>query len=146
MTSIRSFSPPASEPRSRRWRCWLGALGWLAGDETGAGWWSRPRQPDHPVVEAAVRADPSIVSTVERDRRLALGLPPYGVQARVSGPGGEAFIEALRDAAGTAVSIRGPLNGQFLLRARIHQPLLDLLAATPRPPERLRVEVDPLRA
>ena len=104
------------------------------------------RQPDHPVVEAAVRADPSIVSTVERDRRLALGLPPYGVQARVSGPGGEAFIEALRDAAGTAVSIRGPLNGQFLLRARIHQPLLDLLAATPRPPERLRVEVDPLRA
>ena len=103
------------------------------------------RQPDHPVVVAAVRADPSIVAAVEQASRRTLGLPPYGAQARVSGPGAEAFIEVLRDAAGTAVRIRGPLNGQFLLRARTHQPLLDLLARTPRPAERLRVEVDPLR-
>lgn len=103
------------------------------------------RQPDHPVIRAAVRADPSIVATVEQERRRTLGVPPYGAQAKVSGPGAEAFIAALREAAGTAVSIRGPLDGQFLLRAPSHEPLLDLLAHTPRPAERLRVEVDPLR-
>ena len=103
------------------------------------------RQPDHPVVQAAVRADPSIVSAVERDRRRALGLPPYGAQARISGPGAPAFIEALQVAGDPAVSIRGPSSGQFLLRAPRHEPLLDLLARTPRPAERLRVEVDPLR-
>ena len=103
------------------------------------------RQPDHPVIRAAVRADPSIVATVEKDRRRTLGLPPYGAQAKVSGPGAEAFIAALRQAAGTAVNIRGPLDGRFLLRASSHEPLLDLLARTPRPAERLRVEVDPLR-
>lgn len=103
------------------------------------------RQPDHPVVQAAVRADPSIVATVERDRRRALGLPPYGAQAKVSGAGAEAFITALKKVGDTAASIHGPLDGQYLLRAPTHEPLLDLLAATPRPPERLRVEVDPLR-
>ncbi len=104
------------------------------------------RQPDHPVVQAAVRADPSIVANVERDRRQVLGLPPFGAQAKVSGPGGAAFIEALRDAAGTDVSVRGPVGGSFLLRAPSHEPLLDLLARTPRPAERIRVETDPLRA
>ena len=109
------------------------------------------RQPDHPVVEAAVRADPSILASVERDRRQALGLPPYGAQAKVSGAGAESFAEALRAVAGAfgavsaPVSIMGPFDGQFLLRARSHEPLLDLLAAVPRPAERLRVEVDPLR-
>ena len=103
------------------------------------------RQPDHPVVQAAVRADPSIMATVERQRRQELGLPPFGAQAKVSGPGAESFIAALREAAPAAVSIRGPQDGQFLLRASTHEPLLDLLAGTPRPAERLRVEVDPLR-
>ena len=97
-------------------------------------------------------ADPSIATSVDRERRRELGLPPYGAQARVSGPGAEVFVEALRQAAGTggaeprtAVSVRGPRDGQFLLRAPSHEPLLDLLARTPRPAERLRVEVDPLR-
>ena len=103
------------------------------------------RQPDHPVVQAAVRADPSIVASMEQARRRELGLSPFGAQAKVSGPGAETFIAALREAADTAVSIRGPLDGQFLLRARSHAPLLNLLARTPRPAERLRVEVDPLR-
>ncbi len=118
----------------------------LAGDRRGGGRLVvQTRQPDHPVVQAAVRADPSIVATVEQERRRTLGVPPYGAQAKVSGPGAEAFIAALRGAAGPSVSIRGPLDGQFLLRAPTHEPLLDLLARTPRPAERLRVEVDPLR-
>ena len=103
------------------------------------------RQPDHPVVRAAVLADPSIVADIERPRRQELGLPPYGAQAKVSGPGAEAFIEAFREAAGAAVGVRGPLDGQYLLRCSSHEPLLDLLAGTSRPAERLRVEVDPLR-
>lgn len=103
------------------------------------------RQPDHPAVRAAVLADPSIVAGIERRRRQELGLPPYGAQARISGPGAEAFIGALREAVGVAVSIRGPRDGRFLLRAPSHEPLLDVLARTPRPAERLRVEVDPLR-
>jgi len=103
------------------------------------------RQPDHPVVRAAVLADPSIMADIERPRRQELGLPPYGAQAKVSGPGSESFVSALREGAGSTVSIRGPRDGQFLLRAPSHDPLLDLLARTPRPAERLRVEVDPLR-
>ena len=103
------------------------------------------RQPDHPVVQAAVLADPSIVTMTEREQRRALDLPPYSAQANVSGAGAETFIATLRAAADTAVNIRGPVGGHYLLRAPSHEPLLDLLARTPRPAERLRVEVDPLR-
>lgn len=118
----------------------------LTGGRRGAGRLViQTRQPDHPVVRAAVLADPSIVAGVERQRRQELGLPPNSAQAKISGPGAGAFIEALREAAGETVSIRGPLDGQFLLRAPTHDPLLDVLARTSRPAERLRVEVDPLR-
>ena len=103
------------------------------------------RQPDHPVVQAAVRADPSIVATVEQERRRELGLPPYGAQAKVSGLAQRPSSRRCEALPAPAVSIRGPLYGQFLLRAPTHEPLLDLLARTPRPAERLRVEVDPLR-
>ena len=103
------------------------------------------RQPDHPVVRAAVLAAPEIVADIERQRRQPLGLAPYGAQAKVSGSGAAAFVEALREGDDTAVRILGPLDGQFLLRAASHEPLLDLLARTPRPAKRLRIEVDPLR-
>jgi primosomal protein N' (replication factor Y) len=36
-------------------------------------------------------------------------------------------------------------EGRWWLRARDHQVLCDALAAAPRPPGRLRIEVDPLR-
>lgn len=101
------------------------------------------RQPEHEVVQAAVRADPSIVAVAERDRRMALGHPPYGAQALVTGAGAAAFIASFGHPDG--VRVRGPLDGGYLLRADEHGPLLDALAATPRPPSRLRVEVDPLR-
>ena len=118
----------------------------LVGGRRDGGWLVvQTRQPDHPVVKAAVLADPSIVATAEQEQRRALALPPYGAQAKVSGAGAETFVATLRAAADTAVSIRGPVGGHFLLRASSHEPLLDLLARTPRPAERLRVEVDPLR-
>ena len=128
------------------------AAGLLGGRRGGARLVVQTRQPDHPVVQAAVRADPSIASAVDRERRREMGLPPYGAQAKISGPGAEPFVAALRQTAGplgagpgAAVSVRGPRDGQFLLRAASHEPLLDLLSRTPRPAERLRIEVDPLR-
>jgi primosomal protein N' (replication factor Y) (superfamily II helicase) len=42
--------------------------------------------------------------------------------------------------------VLGPANDRWLLRAPDHKVLCDALAATPRPPGRLRIEVDPLRA
>ena len=101
------------------------------------------RQPEHEVVQAVVRADPSLVAVAERDRRQALGTPPYGAQALVAGAGAAEFIASF--GAPEGVRIRGPVEDRWLLRAESHQPLLDALAATRRPSARLRVEVDPLR-
>jgi primosomal protein N' (replication factor Y) len=42
--------------------------------------------------------------------------------------------------------VRGPLDGTWSVRAPDHAALCDLLAAVPRPPGRLRVEVDPVRS
>jgi len=41
--------------------------------------------------------------------------------------------------------VQGPADGLYRLRADDHQTLCDAIAAAPRPPGRLRVEVDPLR-
>ncbi len=101
------------------------------------------RMPEHAVVRAAVRADPSIVATAERDRRREIGIPPYGAEALVSGAGGAEFIQGLGRPPG--VDVRGPLDGRWLLRSASHDPLLDALQAATRPAARLRIEVDPLR-
>lgn len=101
------------------------------------------RQPDHLVLAAARGADPSAVATAERDRRQLLGLPPYGAQAQISGAGAEALIAALDPA---AIEVRGPRQGRYLLRSPELPPLLDALAAAGRPSDRVRIEVDPLRA
>lgn len=102
------------------------------------------RQPDHLVLAAARGADPSAVATAERDRRRLLGIPPYGAQAQISGAGADALIAALDPAA--AIEVRGPRQGRYLLRSPELPPLLDALAAAGRPPDRVRIEVDPLRA
>ena len=99
------------------------------------------RQPNHIVLAAARGADPSVVAVAERDRRRLLGIPPYGAQAQVSGPGAEALIAALDP----AIEVRGPRQNRYLLRAPEQATLLDALADADRPPERVRIEVDPLR-
>jgi primosomal protein N' (replication factor Y) len=101
------------------------------------------RQPEHEVVQAAVRADPSLVAIAERDRRQPLGTPPYGAQVLVTGIGAPEFMASFGSPDG--VRVRGPVDDRWLLRSDTHEPLLDALAATPRPAARLRVEVDPLR-
>lgn len=99
---------------------------------------------DHEVIDAAVHADPSRLSAVEGARRVALGLPPERALAMVSGAGAEAFVAALP--ADHPLDVRGPSGGRWLLRADDHEILGEVLAATVRPRERVRVEVDPLSA
>ncbi|MET0729444.1 MAG: hypothetical protein ABWZ76_14215 [Acidimicrobiales bacterium] len=101
------------------------------------------RLPEHEVVQAAVHADPGIVATAERARRELLSLPPCSAMAEVSGAAASAFVSALVAACGIATAEAVP--GRWLVRAADHATLCDALAATTRPPGRLRVEVDPLR-
>jgi primosomal protein N' (replication factor Y) len=91
-----------------------------------------------------VHADPSRLAVVEAARRAAIRFPPETAIAAVSGQAAAAFVAALPPDA--EVEVLGPATDRWLLRAPDHRALCDALAATPRPPGRLRVEVDPLRA
>ena len=101
------------------------------------------RQPKHPVVDAALHADPARLTKAEREVRRSLSYPPFSAMAAVSGAAAPAFVEAFGTPLG--VEVLGPADGRWLLRAGDHQTLCDALAATTRPPGRVRVEVDPLR-
>jgi primosomal protein N' (replication factor Y) len=104
------------------------------------------RLPTHEVLEAARAADPGRLAASEWPRRVALRMPPETAIAIVSGPAAEPYASALRGAAGHGLEVLGPADGRWLVRAPDHDVLCDALAATPRPPGRLRVEVDPARA
>jgi len=101
------------------------------------------RQPEHEVILAAGRGDPSLVAVAERDRRRPLRLPPYGAQVAISGEGAAALIDSFGTVEG--VQVRGPLDDRWLLRAESHAPILDRLAEIERPAARVRIDVDPLR-
>lgn len=104
------------------------------------------RQPQHPALGAAVAADPSLLADAEAPLREALRLPPVTALALVSGAAADAYGAALAEAAGAEVEVRGPVDGTWSVRAPDHDTLCRLLDETPRPPGRLRVEVDPVRA
>jgi primosomal protein N' (replication factor Y) len=97
----------------------------------------------HEVVQAALNADPSRVATAERARRAELRFPPVTAMAEVSGAAAGEFVGAI--GAQLGVEVLGPSDGRWLVRAPDHRTLCDALAATPRPPGRLRVAVDPPR-
>jgi primosomal protein N' (replication factor Y) len=99
--------------------------------------------PQHEVIRAALLADPGRLAKAEEARRVAFGFPPVTAMAAVSGPAAADYVEAFGRPAG--VDVLGPADGRWLLRAADHATLCDALAATVRPPGRLRVEVDPLR-
>jgi len=100
------------------------------------------RTPDHPVLMAARHADHGCLVEGELPLRATLGLPPTMAMAVVSGQAGPAFMAALGSP--TGVTVQGPVDGAWRLRAPDHQVLCDALAAVARPPGRLRIEVDPL--
>jgi primosomal protein N' (replication factor Y) (superfamily II helicase) len=101
------------------------------------------RRPDHEVVAAALRADPSIVSRAEAPRRRLLGFPPAASIALVGGVAATAYIERVGEPEGVQVSESD--DGQWLLRSRTPGRLQDHLATVERPPGRLRLQVDPAR-
>jgi primosomal protein N' (replication factor Y) len=102
------------------------------------------RLPDHEVVMAVVHADPGRYVGRERGRRTELGFPPVRAMAAVSGEVAGAYVDGLRAANGD-LDFLGPADGRWLVRAPDHNRLCDALAAVPRPPGRLRVNVDPSR-
>ena len=104
------------------------------------------RLPRHEVLLAAVSADPGIVANADEPVRRALGLPPFGALALVSGEAAEVFAASLRSAAPTGTAVSGPVEGVWSVRAPDHAVLSDLIGAAARPAGRLRVEVDPVRA
>ena len=101
------------------------------------------RLADHEVVQAAVRADPSRVATVESERRASLRFPPTVALAQVSGAPAAGYVAAFQGRPG--LELLGPVDGAWLIRAPDHSVLCDALASVPRPPGRLRVAVDPRR-
>jgi primosomal protein N' (replication factor Y) len=101
------------------------------------------RLPRHEVLDAALHADPGRLVGPEREKRQALGYPPFGALAVVSGVAAPAFVARLGRPAG--VDVLGPNEGRWLVRAIDATHLADALAGVERPPGRLRLEVDPDR-
>ncbi len=103
------------------------------------------RSPKHPVLRAAVLADPAVLSSHELEVRQELRLPPFASIALVSGPASLEYALGLRGLAGTPVDVLGPDGDQWLVKAADGATLADALAAVPRPAGRLRVAVEPGR-
>jgi primosomal protein N' (replication factor Y) len=103
------------------------------------------RVPDHPVLAAVVRGDPSSVMAEEEEIRRRSGLPPFSALAALSGPHAEAYAAALEAAGrGREVTMSDLPDGRRLVRAPTSTVLSDVLAEVPRPSGRgLRIEVDP---
>jgi primosomal protein N' (replication factor Y) (superfamily II helicase) len=102
------------------------------------------RTPDHLVVQAAVRADPSLLRDALRKQREALLLPPFRAIALIEGVGAPIVAAQLRELPDAPI-VDGPDVGPFLVRGRNHPHLCAKLSTVLKPAERVRVEVDPLR-
>jgi primosomal protein N' (replication factor Y) (superfamily II helicase) len=103
------------------------------------------RVPDHPVLAAVARGDPSAVMAEEESIRRSSGLPPFSALAALSGPLAGDYAAAL-EAAGARrdVTVSDLPDDGRLIRAPDSTVLSDLLAEVPRPAGRgLRIEVDP---
>ncbi|MBA2327124.1 MAG: hypothetical protein H0V95_10845 [Actinobacteria bacterium] len=109
------------------------------------------RAPDHDVLTAARQADPTIAAAPERARREALGFPPFGGLAEISGADDAVAVACDRLRTRSEVTVLGPsaAPARALVQAPTAEMLADALAATDfseaRALGRLRVEVDPLR-
>lgn len=103
------------------------------------------RQPQHPAVLAALRADPAVLAASEAALRTELRLPPVTALAVVSGPAAGDYGRELLAAAPSGTDVRELPGGAWSVLAPDHDTLADVLAAVSRPAGRLRVEVDPVR-
>jgi primosomal protein N' (replication factor Y) len=100
------------------------------------------RLPDHPVVRAAVHADPMMALEGEEDLRRQLRLPPFASIALVYGDAAGPWVEGL-----TGLDVSGPdAGGRWMVRAGDPEALCNSLASNPRPAVgSLRVAVEPAR-
>ena len=100
------------------------------------------RLPEHPVVEAAVLADPELALAGQDELRRLLRFPPYAAIALVHGGGAPDWVAQLE-----GVDVSGPdQDGRWMVKAADSVRLCDALAAVPRPVTgSLRVAVDPAR-
>jgi primosomal protein N' (replication factor Y) len=103
------------------------------------------RIPEHDVILAAERGDPGPLARSEIELRRELSLPPFCAFASLSGSGAPPYAESLIAAGCRDVEVSDLGAGRWLVRSPRHAELLDTLAAVPRPSERTRVEVDPVR-
>jgi primosomal protein N' (replication factor Y) len=101
------------------------------------------RRPEDVVVQAALHADPARVAAAEEEVRRTFRLSPFAAVADISGEAAPAFVAALGRPEGLEVMGGG---GAWRVRADDHATLCDALASVDRPPGRLRIDVDPLRA
>ncbi|HMC52163.1 MAG TPA: hypothetical protein VKI64_05330 [Acidimicrobiales bacterium] len=106
------------------------------------------RLPRHAALQAALHADPGLLAATEAPRRMELGLPPATAVALVSGEGGPELAGRLSEIGRErGVQVIGPdAAAHWMVRAPDHRSLCDVLADAPRPPARVRIEVDPRRA
>jgi primosomal protein N' (replication factor Y) len=110
------------------------------------------RMADHEVVRAAVVGDPARVAEAERTRRRALGFPPFGGLAEISGAVAAVDAAATALSHDSAVSVLGPdrkgETARALVRGGDPEAVATALAGAIPPARalgRLHVEVDPMR-
>jgi primosomal protein N' (replication factor Y) len=102
------------------------------------------RQPDHPVVQSAVRADPILALEGDLELRRALRLPPFAGVAVVRGEAAGGWVAGLAGR-GAGLTVDGPAaDGSWLVRAPTVEALCSALAGHPRPTGAdLKVAVEP---
>jgi primosomal protein N' (replication factor Y) len=108
------------------------------------------RLPDHEVVRAVAEGRPQIVTEGEIARRRALGYPPFGALAELTGDDTALAraVEQLRAKAEPGVQALGPSEGRVLVQAPDPDTLARVLPpalASARAAGRIRTVVDPPR-
>jgi primosomal protein N' (replication factor Y) len=148
------LAPRARASEQTLWLLVRGAR--LVGEGRGTGHLLvQTRLPDHEVVVAARRGDPLPLVEADAGRRAALGFPPFGGLAEVSGAP-EAVSHACDAVAAAGATVLGPVTGsgsppssRALVRAPALGALCDALAMpgvdAARAKGRLRIDVDPRR-
>lgn len=102
------------------------------------------RIPQHPVLEAARTADPGSLARTELRIRRELRQPPEAHWAIISGSAATEFVRSIGNLEG--LEILGPSNDRWRIRSVDREHLVAALKSVDRPPGRLRIEIDPLRA
>ncbi|MFA5882259.1 MAG: hypothetical protein WDA60_00215 [Acidimicrobiia bacterium] len=120
----------------------------LGGRADGGRLFVQTRLPEHAVLAVAASADPAPFVAEESAVRAALGFPPFGAVAELSGAGPAVALAA--DAVrATGLTVLGGSDGPALVKAPTPDLLADGLARVDLTPARalgrLRVSVDPPR-